>query len=597
MRFIPAKQLESVALEKHETLFLDCWYGLTHMRSLDSYRVRCLNARTIVRELCEELAIGRLDEPEFQGICQEALFLLQNDSVISTAFPKSLGFLSPLLETPPSLQGKGQEKEKRENQARLQNLQFAAADLSAVLDRRYSSELCSQLLHAIEQKACDRIESLTNAFLSDLASRGWSLHALFQWHRKFLEEDDYSFGDNLRFMIRQLSRPAESFEVTLRINGGSRLGQLTGFGKFTISKTSDLSPRQNAEKRFAAPDKYSVFAKGVFQSVDSSSAAMTARDELEPLLDAMRFEYEPGLLEVDSRTWVRRVGGGREWLHTLTNPVPNPVESLDDQDFDAFSDRLATALGSPTLDQESKNRIETALRRYRFGRDSHSYCDKFLNWWMGIEALCNVGDGKIGRNVTRNVKHAMLTGYTFRLLRDFLITLKYLGIPWNEAYSQASGADGIAALDVAGLAILLQDQAAAQILWGAVDDRPLVQLRGQRIASWLSEPAKLAEQLSSHKKRLQWHVDRLYRIRCCIVHGSPIRFPLPLYSANLEYYLKQTLIFTLNTLHEHKHITDLASLFQRCVIMWERQLGALRESDATLDTVNDAVLAKAVTED
>jgi hypothetical protein len=107
----------------------------------------------------------------------------------------------------------------------------------------------------------------------------------------------------------------------------------------------------------------------------------------------------------------------------------------------------------------------------------------------------------------------------------------------------------------------------------------------------------MSEKLKAHVQRLQWHINRLYRIRCCLVHGSPVRFRLALFSANLEYYLKQSLIFTLNALHEHPHITDLASLFQRTVVMWERQLEALEDKAADSAIIADAVFASVAAKD
>ena len=92
MWVIPSDRLPAAPFEPHESLFLDCWHGLTHSRSLDSHRVRCLNARTILGELCDELDSGRLDEPEFRGICEETLSLLQGDPIVPSAFSANLEY-------------------------------------------------------------------------------------------------------------------------------------------------------------------------------------------------------------------------------------------------------------------------------------------------------------------------------------------------------------------------------------------------------------------------------------------------------------------------------------------------------------------------
>lgn len=340
-------------------LFLDCWYGFTHERSLDSHRVRCLNARTILRELCDELESGRLDEPEFCGICEEALSLLQSDPVVASEFAKSYAIVAPLLKEPPALSGSSQKKDKPDNETKSRNLRFAAADLAAALESRYFPVLCERLRLATEQKDVDQIELLTRAILSDLVARGWTLRELFKWHGKFLANDGRTFTENLDFMLQLLNRPAGAFSATLRVSGGSTIRKVATFGSFTLSTDVAHAVDKPHEERFAASDEYTTFAEGVFESVDFMSAAIIAHDELEPLLDALRFEYEPRLLQIDKRCLVVRRSDNRRILVHVTNPVPNPVESLDEHGFEAFTKKLASTLSSATLTKESKNRIET----------------------------------------------------------------------------------------------------------------------------------------------------------------------------------------------------------------------------------------------
>jgi len=598
MRYFPRTETSNQEFQPHELLFLDCWYGLTHEKSLDSYRVKCLNARTIVRELCQEVAEGRIDQPEFQGLCNESLAILRSDPALDPSFSLGLAAIMPFLESPPLLPASSdkKEKEKLDKQDRLREMMFAATDLLAALESRYFSTACNRLVESLAKPEVQHIAPLTDAVVSDLVSRGWELGELFRWHRKFLAPDGRTFSKNLEFMIECLKRPPTEFKVTLRISGGKNLRQLTEFRSFSLSPQSHIQPEQEYQTRFASEDRYTVFAEGTFLSVDFLSAAIQARDAIEPLLDSLRFEFEPGLLSIDRQAFVVRGGDEKKMLVHVDNPVPNPVDKLDEESFKSFSERLATVLTSATIDTESKNRIETALRRYRFGRDSHNYADKFLHWWMGLEALTSVGGTRIGRTVTDNVKHGMLCGYLFRILRDMLITLKYLRVEWHADYRDKVPVESFAEIDVPGLLRIIRDKPLATRLWDSIPNCSYVVERGRQISEWVTEPTKAECQLSSHLQRLNWHVDRLYRIRCCLVHGAPVRFRLALYSANLEYYLKQMLMFTLNELARHEHITDLASLYQRNAVLWTRRIAALKDTKSPHEqTINEAIFASAVT--
>ncbi|AMV35265.1 hypothetical protein VN12_24280 [Pirellula sp. SH-Sr6A] len=598
MRFVPRNAIANLKFHPHELLFLDCWYGLTHEKSLDSYRVKCLNARTVVHELCDEISKGRIDQPEFQGLCSEALAILQGDPAISPSFSRGFAAIKPFLESPPHLAGSNDKKEKesQENQKKLKEMMFAATDLLAALESRYFSTACNRLVESLSKPEIKHIAPLTGTVVSDLVSRGWELGELFRWHRKFLVADGRTFSENLEFLIECLKRPPTEFRVTLRISGGNNLRQLTEFRSFSLSSQSHIQPDHEYQKRFVSEDGYTVFAEGTFMSVDFLSAAIQARDAIEPLLDSLRFEFEPGLLSIDRQAFVTRNVDAKRMLVHVDNPVPNPVDKLDEESFKSFSARLATVLASSRIDTESKNRIETALRRYRFGRDSHNYSDKFLHWWMGLEALTSVGGVRIGRTVADNVKHVMLCGYLFRILRDLLITLKYLRIEWHSDFQAVVPVDSFTEVDVPGLIRIIRDKPLAKRLWESISNCCYVADRGRQVTEWITEPVKTESQLSAHLQRLNWHVDRLYRIRCCLVHGSPVRFRLALYSANLEFYLKQILVFTLNEMARHEHITDLTSLYQRNAVLWQRRLKDLTDARSANDqTIDEAVFASVVT--
>ncbi len=129
-------------------------------------------------------------------------------------------------------------------------------------------------------------------------------------------------------------------------------------------------------------------------------------------------------------------------------------------------------LSSSHLDTQSRNRIETAFRRYRFGRDSVNYTDKFLHWWLGLVVLTGVGGMHIGPTVTDTVSYIMLCGYMQRILHDLVLTIRALKFEWMEVFATSSGNPSLNMLTVEGLIQLLRNQAARDSLWTAINDRP-----------------------------------------------------------------------------------------------------------------------------
>lgn len=596
MRIIATDKLDAATLESHERFFVELWYGMTHMRSLDSHRVRCLNARTIVRELADELQIGLIDEPELGALCEEAREILRDDPVVQRRFGVGLAVVEPSLKNPPIQKpDKGKNKPEQQQRERAAFL-YALEDFSASLDDAYFAALCEELPNAIKPDNAGEIKAVTDALLSDLLDRGWTLESLFRWHTVFLrtekKDKHYSFRANLGFLLKQLSREKQPFEVTLRLSGSEKLKAIGGFGDFKLVSEVTVPSPNKLETSFLAPNPYATFATRTIDAVDDRSAAVEARGSLEDLLDLLRFEFEQSVVEIDETSLVRRIGGGKRTLPQIRHTVPNPVEGMGPESFVRFVRDLGAVVASSQIDASSERQLLAAIRQYRFGRDSEGFKDKFLNWWMGLEALSHIGRGKgIGPQVTHNVSRAMMKGYLFRLLRDLLTALKYCEVNWTDELAKHSGCTEIGGLSISRLLVVLQSEGYQAQLWEQCRDHPVLVFRGQQLGECLLDAEKTADLLERHLRHIGWHIHRLYRIRCCIVHGSPIRFRLSLYTANLEYYLKQTTLFVLESFRDNAHVRTLDELFARGAISFDRVVASLRDKKASAKRVREAVYA------
>ncbi len=233
MRVITADKLDAAGLDPHQRFFVELWYGMTHLYSLDSYRVRCLNAHGIVRELNEELHIGLVNDDELGALCGEALEILQDDPLINTHFTHfapQMRVIQPLLRKPP----KG-AKDSRNESLLWRQLKFVTQDFLVALDGGYLAQLCDAIPQAVKPNNEDQVRLLVSALLSELVAQGWPLESLFSWHRHFLKPVDqrtHTFEQDLTFMLRQLKRGPQSFRVTLRLSGSKKFAASESFTAF-----------------------------------------------------------------------------------------------------------------------------------------------------------------------------------------------------------------------------------------------------------------------------------------------------------------------------------------------------------------------------
>ncbi len=578
-------------LPENEKFFLELWHGMTHESSLDSHRVRCLNARTIIRELNEEIQIGRARSDDVLALCNEAGEILACDQVVDGSFPRHIGILKPLLAKPPLPEEK---KKDPAQEAAFREFRFAVADFSAALEKDYFKQLLVNLPQAISDADFSRIEAFTGAVLSDLIDQGWPIETLFSWPNFFLEKKrprHDTFASNLSFMIRNLEDGSQPYSVILRLSGSSKLSEFGDFNGFHFRSDPGFAPDGSPpQQKFAARSQLTTFAEIEVDAPDFTAAAIAARERFERCLDLLRFNFEPEPLKVDARCLVTRKGDGRIRLPEVRHLVPNPHHHLEAVDFRQFTKQLEEILARPGFQSESRERLRAGLRHFRIGSDADTYKDKFLSWWMGLEFLAFVGaDGNIGPTVADHVSDTLVQRYLYKFVSDLVRTLKGYKIAWVEDLVQTSGAASLEDLDHLKCLTILQSQQCSETLASAFPTNPVAARRIRRLAQILQDPKKTADAVAAHHRNLRWHLSRVYRVRCCIVHGSEVRHRLPLLTANLEFYLKELIVILLRAFSKNSHLTSLHETFQRAAVALKRTDHELRAQGANADSVRSAV--------
>lgn len=583
------------ALATHERLFVETWYQMSHDYSFVTYRAKCLNVRTLFRELHHELFSGRLEEQEFRSICEEAAKILDSDPIAKVRFPHHHTLAMEYLKDPPIRPTK-----KDENSAkRYESFTHCVADFDQELEAKYFDALGEELPVAVAAKDEDRIVSLLEAFISDLLYQGYSHSSLYAWHSKFTTNaQGYSFSQNLDFVLGKVGKSRTNYRVSLRLAGSQRPAQVVKYGKFDLSVAAPTPDNPTVEEqRFFTVNPQAVFAVCQVEATDHESAAISARSEFEILLDLMRLEYERNPVNIEATAHTCRLEDDKRFLVTMKHTLPNQVEDTKHESFMKFIEDVGKVLTSRQIESSTLEHIRAAIRLHRLGRDSLRQQDKCLYWWMGLESLANTGGGYIGQTVTHNVSRILICKYLLRLLRDLISTLKYCRIGWSPILVTASGVATLEELTPTHLVKLLQDPTGRQELWGKCSAYPIIRHYGEKLATYLTEPKKTAGFLRGHLAHLEQELSRIYRIRCSIVHGSPVVHTLTPFAANLEYYLKELILFVLETFLEHHHIHSRNELFARAGYAWERRIKALEASSNKSDVliaVFDGVVNKKV---
>jgi hypothetical protein len=105
----------------------------------------------------------------------------------------------------------------------------------------------------------------------------------------------------------------------------------------------------------------------------------------------------------------------------------------------------------------------------------------------------------------------------------------------------------------------------------------------------LATPAAYRLILKQHEKRVRWQIQRVWRARCDIVHSARRAVSEFLLCANLEFYLKVTLMSLLAQLRQIKTLSDPEEFFERRIYSYQKLVADLESgSDAVLeDTLSE----------
>lgn len=584
---LPDKTPKFLALTQNQRSFVSCWYSLTHKESLDSNRTRLHNSRTVLKELEHELDLRQMEYPDELGnLLSETLLIIEKDNILESI----LGYVYPKLK-------KSLEKARDAVQQTKKGAIFEPEavkltshiirDLNQITQKLYLPALENELkqLIASADDECQRIRETTGFLLSDLIDRGWVMESLHSWPNTLLRNPkSRPFEENLDFMLKSLTASPQNFTLHLRITGSQDLVQLKKFDTFTFSAESPVVSYSNPEiANYLKTDPHVVFASSTVCAVDYKAASHKALEAFEKCLDRIRFNFSCTKIVPDHRILLIR-SDAKVRIEDIRYPVPNPIFQTTPKAFVKFNRKLDDLIADKATAKATIERIETTARHYRLGQDAETYRDKFLNWWMGLEFLTKPEvKAKIGVIVNERVTNLMLERYLFWVLEDLLYSIRgeitnFTDMA-NTALSPARGK-----INALSLLKLMQHPSARPDISAALVDRPILQQRFDELADHLSHPKQTLTYLENHRKLVSWQIQRLYRIRCCLVHGTPIclRFLLPV--SNLEFYLREALVVALRSLNQ-PHIHSLPEVFDRAAFAWQEKKDALNDTDADATTI------------
>jgi len=545
---------------------------MTYAYSLDAHRVRVMHAANILEELLRLSSYVHASGEDRHMVAREAINILDAEAVLKR--PRLSAATTSIRTLLDKSYGAKLDKGAMEKGRPL--LDSHLREYVALLHEAYIGEAFQGIHDAVlapdarpEPERFKEIRSLTGSLLSYLIAQGQSIEGLFQLYSHVLVPirapgRPYTFAGRFDLLRRLTTSPSRTWRACFAIDGVSdpqafppRIGDIA----FELTSAAGVD-----EVKGMRPRGRRLFAVGEADASDARTAGQLVHERINRVLDIVRFEYDRSNISVSDHFASQQVTEERsnDWRPLpIPQVIPNPQTSIGREELDAFAQNVSLLVTSNRFSQEGRDRVLAAFRLYRMGADTTNFENKLVNWWTALEFLAKSAGG------SSSIASAVETSATPILMGVSVINHlnAYREVLFEHSIELVDAGTGRAValkqLDFAQLFALFADAGHRQTINAGLQDAPLTQMRIDQFMGLLAVPADLKSFLDRSDQGLRWHLQRVWRARCDIVHSAGRMINIALLCANLEAYLKSVLTAVLAAFGRIPTLASPQELFLR----------------------------------
>lgn len=275
-----------------------------------------------------------------------------------------------------------------------------------------------------------------------------------------------------------------------------------------------------------------------YSTKDHFKAVQLSTDKLSKDLDIYHLGYNHKHYRVESQCLTI---GKNDPMKATAVPSNFQIDGKFNSNEEVFNNLLEKIkkLQHANVDNDSYQKILSAIRYYRTGSESPELETKFLNYWIGLEFIFTSfgSDEKTIDRIRYHFSKCHSLIYIKRNLFDLHRTLKRLGVDTSLVNYDKN------------LTYLLNHNT-----YNIIRDNTnseLLKFRIDYFQKWFEEPNKISDVITRHQNNISWNLTRLYRIRNEIVHNAAIKNGIYTHISHLKYYLSFILNSILNFMSEN----------------------------------------------
>lgn len=522
------------------------WCELFNMDTIDSYRVRIMNANSILEELDQTISDRVNDDISLNNIlfiCREAERILSLDKICAKYYPDKLSYLIYILK----------ETQKTKKDDDLLNLTFKIKTLSKLLTYNYLQLLTDEIKIALVANDLDSIQHFTKSLASELINKGFSFEYLYFLKDIFLAEDTTkTFEVRWDNFINSILSAKNNYNIYFKFSGNKTITKFSNVFDINISTEYIKSSVNDIEIDFTdQPGKYYGLIKNV-TSYDATSAVSTAIKSIDMLRNLSRYEFRktdfsvsPNFLVLNTKTDVF------ELRSSFLRPV-GFIQHGSKSRFETYIESMNQCLSSTNLDNYSKERIINSFKYFRMSIDAEESEIRFILCWIALEFLLKTGThSSIISRILYYLPKVISYQFFKKIIIDFSANISRMNIP-DSITTKYFSKNAIDQFEIKSIYEFLLDNSKVASLKSEIQSE-LLKIRIDELSNMLSNPESLKQRFHRHTEDLEWNIQRIYRVRNKLVHSAETQINIRQLESNLTYYF--TTLFN-NIIYSASHTTQ-----------------------------------------
>lgn len=481
--------------------------------TLDTYKAPALNTHTRCIELSRTIQDVRdhlLTDKALAPVVEELAWSVSRDLA-------ARNLLGPMA-----------DDYSRKDWWAVSNISVLAAQVDLLRSSLRNGTYERQLVHEIRVRLAEgrkkgELLAVTTDLVVEWLYRGYSRGFIFYWVKAFFfspSGPEINSVNQFSDFVTEFDREPRKYEVILRLVRSVELDDLLPSDVATVRR--DLQPRTESPREHgffadSAPDVFLVFSE--IEACDARAAAtraLTILDVVNRILvlhaHRERLDPHPTALVYQGQ---RPVVLGRSTLPTH--------KEYDCQlaDLPANFGRTLTNLLSPRLPEESWSRISAALALHASALNSEDPTVQLTALWSALEALLPTqsDQGKVAA-LAGSLGPALCRYYPLRLVRQLESDLERCIPRIYKEVRESLGADIPEYLQCASIIAIQGNEPLRDKLYEALARNPLLKFRVFQLKGELESADKVRNLIENHRRRVQWHIRRIYRSRNLLVHAG-----------------------------------------------------------------------------